>query len=218
MGDGVGESKTSARVERAQEWWEERSTMILRVGQGVLSITTGRRSSGDKETWWWNDKVQDVIKAMREARKMWETSGRQEGSYSYRQANKAAKKTVAMNELYEELETPEGERKISRIAKAKDFIKNNPIKDEQRVVLRDLDRIMGRWKGYFNKLLNGENNSFVFEDGEPNYGLSNRRNGVKVMLSRMKKGETIDMVGIPEDVWICLGKMGLKCMPSTGYV
>ena len=39
-----------------------------------------------------------------------------------------------MNELYEELETPEGERNISRIAKAKDFTKNNQIKDEQRVV------------------------------------------------------------------------------------
>ena len=42
-----------------------------------------------------------------------------------------------MNELYEELETQEDERKISRISKAKDFTKNNQIKDEQRVVLRD---------------------------------------------------------------------------------
>ena len=56
----------------------------------------------------------------------------------------------AMNELYEELETPEGERKISRIAKAKDFAKNNQIKDEQRVVLRDLDSILGRWNGVFD--------------------------------------------------------------------
>ena len=71
-----------------------------------------------------------------------------------------------MNELYEELETPEGERKISRIAKAKNFTKNNQIKDEQRVVLRD--RIMGRWKGYFDKLLNGENHGFDSEDGVPN--------------------------------------------------
>ena len=38
----------------------------------------------------------------------------------------------------------------------KDFIKNNQIKDEQRVVLRDLDRIVGRWTGYFYKLLNLE--------------------------------------------------------------
>ena len=62
-----------------------------------------------------------------------------------------------MNELYGELETPESERKISRIAKAKDLTKNNQIKDEQRVVLRVLGRIMGLWKGCFDKLLDGEN-------------------------------------------------------------
>ena len=76
-----------------------------------------------------------------------------------------------MNESYEELETPEGERKISRIAKAQDVIKTNQIKDEQHVVLRDRDRIIGRWKGYVDKLLNGENHRFVFEDGVPNDGL-----------------------------------------------
>ena len=46
--------------------------------------------------------------------------------------------------VLEEMETPYGEIKISRIAKAKDFTKNNQIKDEQREVLRDLHRIMGR--------------------------------------------------------------------------
>ena len=30
---------------------------VLRVGHDVLSITTRRRSPGDKETLWWNDKV-----------------------------------------------------------------------------------------------------------------------------------------------------------------
>ena len=42
---------------------EETSTTILRVGQEVLGMTTGRRPPRDKETWWWNDKVQEVIKA-----------------------------------------------------------------------------------------------------------------------------------------------------------
>ena len=48
-------------VENVQEWWEETSTTILRVGQEVLGMTTGRRPPGDKETWWWNDKVQEVM-------------------------------------------------------------------------------------------------------------------------------------------------------------
>ena len=77
-----------------------------------------------------------------------------------------------MNEVYEKLETPDGEINIYRIGKANDFTKNNQIKFEQRVVLRDLDRIMGRRKGYFDKLLNGENRRFVSEDGMPNDGLT----------------------------------------------
>ena len=32
------------------------------------------------------------------------------------------------------------------------------------------------------------------------------RNEVRVTLSRMKNGETTEMDGIPEDVWMCLGE------------
>ena len=76
------------------------------------------------------------------------------------------------------------------------------------VVLRDLDRIMGRWKGAFDKMLNGENYRFVFEDGVPDDGLTQGigRNEVRVTLSQMKKGETMEMDGIPEDVRMCLGE------------
>ena len=62
---------------------------------------------------------------------------------------------------YKELETPEGERKIYRIAKArdksaKDFTQIRQTKDEQGVVLWEHDQIIERWKGYFGKLLNEE--------------------------------------------------------------
>ena len=36
-------------VESVQEWWEETSTTILRVGQEVLGMTTGRRPPGDSK-------------------------------------------------------------------------------------------------------------------------------------------------------------------------
>ena len=100
-------------VDTVQEWWEETSTTILRVGQEVLGMTTGPRPPGDKEKWWWNDKVLEVIKAKKVAKKIWDASRRQEDNYRHRQANKASKNAVittnalAMNELYEELETPE---------------------------------------------------------------------------------------------------------------
>ena len=40
---------------------------------------------------------------------------------------------------------------------SKDFSHIKQIKNEHGVVLRDLDIIIGRWKGYFDKLLNEEN-------------------------------------------------------------
>ena len=80
-------------VESVHEWWEEGSKMMLRVRHEVLNITTGQRSPGYKETWWWwNNKAQEVIKSKKDAMKMWK---HQEGRYSYIQANKAAKKSVA---------------------------------------------------------------------------------------------------------------------------
>ena len=82
-----------------------------------------------------------------------------------------------MDEVYNELETPEVERKFYRIAKArdksaKDFTQIRQIKDEQGVVLWEHDQIIERWKGYFGKLLNEENPRTVFGDGVPNEGLT----------------------------------------------
>ena len=65
-------------LENVQEWWKENSTVILRAGQEVFGMTTGRRPFGDKETWCWNDEVKDAIRAKKEANKKWDASGRQE--------------------------------------------------------------------------------------------------------------------------------------------
>ena len=66
--------------------------VILRAGQEVLGMTTGRMPPGEEETWWWNDEVKDAMRAKKEAKKKWETSGRQEERDIYRQANKEAQK------------------------------------------------------------------------------------------------------------------------------
>ena len=50
-------------LENVQEWWEENSTVLLRAGQDVHGMTTWRRPPGDKETWWWNDELNDAIRA-----------------------------------------------------------------------------------------------------------------------------------------------------------
>ena len=117
--------------------------------------------------------MKDAIRDKKEAKKKWDASGRQVETYVYRQANKEEKKEVAiskahaMDEVYKELETSEGERKIYSIAKARDksandFTQIRQIKDEQGVVLWEHDKIIERWKVYYGKLLNEENPRTVF--------------------------------------------------------
>ena len=144
----------------------------------------------------------------------------------YIQAGKQGGKESSSNEqgtgnerLYEELETPEDERKIFRIAKArdkasKDFSHMKQIKNEHGVILRDLDMIIGRWKGYFDKLLNEEDPRSIFDDGVPNEGLTQgiSRNEVRVAISRMKNGKATGMDGIPVEFWKCLGEEGIDML------
>ena len=166
-----------------------------------------------------------MVKAKKVTKNIFEKSRRQEDKDRYRQANKVAKKAVAttkalaMNELYEELETPEDERNIFRIAKArdkatKDLSHMKQIKNEHGVVIRELDMIIGRWKGYFDKLLNEENPRSIFDDGVPHEGLTQgiSRNEVKVAISRMKNGKGREMDWIPVEVWKCLGEEGIDML------
>ena len=78
-------------------------------------------------------------------------AGRERHLKASKQGNKKAKKEVArskahaMDEVYKELETPKGERKIYRIANArdksaKDFTQIRQIKDGQGVVLWEHDQ------------------------------------------------------------------------------
>ena len=148
------------------------------------------------------DAVKDAVRVKKEAMKKWETSGRQEERDIYRRANKEAKKQLArskahaMDEVFRELETQEGERNIYRIAKARDksakeFTNINQGKDEQGVVLWEHGKITERWKGYYGKLLNEDNPKTVFGDGVSNEGLipAGNRLEVDVALKGMKHGK-----------------------------
>ena len=83
--------------------------VILRAGQEVLGMSTGMIPPGGNAIRCWNEEVKDAIRARKQAKKKWETPGRQEERVIYRQANKAAKKEVtiskahAMDEVYKQL-------------------------------------------------------------------------------------------------------------------
>ena len=51
--------------------WDKTAEMLRKTAETVLGVTFGKRK-GDKETWWWNEGVQESIKEKKEAKKAWD--------------------------------------------------------------------------------------------------------------------------------------------------
>ena len=72
-------------------------------------------------------------------------------------------KKRAHDDLYARLETKEGEKELYRLARqrnraGKDVLHVRVIKDENVNVMVNLEAVLKRWKEYFEKLMNEENN------------------------------------------------------------
>ena len=89
-------------------------------------------------------------------------------------AKRAAKRAVsvakgkAYDDLYQRLGTKEGEKDIYRMAricerKTRDINQIKCIKDGTYLLLVNDDETKGRWREYFDKLFNGENEGTIFE-------------------------------------------------------
>ena len=70
----------------------------------------------------------------------------------------------AYDDLYDKLETKEGEKELYRLARQRDRAKKNiqhvrVIKDENDNVMVKSETVLKRWKKYFVKMMNEENNN-----------------------------------------------------------
>ena len=151
-----------------------------------------------------------------------DTTGSQEDKERYKEAKKEAKRTEAVakdrawKELFGELETPEGEKKLFKLAKkrdkaSKDLTQIKQIKDDHGVVLTEKDAITARWKTCIEKLLNEENPRSLFGDGSQNHRVTQEptRLEVKRAVKKMKNGKATGPDKIPVEVWKCLGEFGI---------
>ena len=184
-------------------------------------MTFGKRK-GDRETWWWNDEVQKSIKEKKEANKAWDKTRNENTKKIYKEKKSKAKKAVAMakrrayDNLYARLETKEGEKESYKSARqrnraGKDVQHVRVIKDENGNVMVNSEAVLKRWKEYFEKLMNEENNRDPrTEETEMINEEVNCVSGeeVKNALRRMKKGEAVGPDELPVEVWKCMGEMG----------
>uniref|UniRef100_A0A8D8LWD9 Uncharacterized protein n=2 Tax=Cacopsylla melanoneura TaxID=428564 RepID=A0A8D8LWD9_9HEMI len=185
-----------------QDLWTSCKDAILGVGETVLGKTSGRGRPKDKETWWWNEEVGKKIKEKKNAKKKWDQTNNPEDKTEYKRLNKEAKRAVAqakakeLSEIYKEMETPEGEKNLYRLAKerdkaSKDFTHIKQIKNKDGVVLKGEEEIKLRWEEYYNTLLNEENPRLPTEESLPNQGITRNidRNEIIEALKATKNGK-----------------------------
>ena len=154
---------------RFQDQYKNLMRIFREAGIEVCGTSSGRRKEG-KETWWWNPKTEKAILEKKAGLEKWKRSGMLEDKEEYQRLNRKAKNVVAeeqrkvMDELYDKLNTKEGEKDIYRIAlererKTKDTGKVFTVKDENGNILKEIEEIKKRWKIYFEELYNEENQS-----------------------------------------------------------
>ncbi|KAK3573207.1 hypothetical protein QTP86_015118, partial [Hemibagrus guttatus] len=147
--------------------WETTAEVIRETGRKVLGVSSGRRKE-DKETWWWNEEVQDSIQRKRLAKKKWDMDRTEENRQEYKELQRRVKREVskakqkANDELYTRLDTREGEKDLYRLARqrdrdGKDVQQVRVIKDRDGRVLTSEESVQRRWKEYFEELMNEEN-------------------------------------------------------------
>ncbi|KAK3570820.1 hypothetical protein QTP86_027652 [Hemibagrus guttatus] len=134
--------------------WETTAEVIRETGRKVLGVSSGRRKE-DKETWWWNEEVQDSIQRKRLAKKKWDMDRTEENRQEYKELQCRVKREVskakqkAYDELYTRLDTREGEKDLYRLARqrdrdGKDVQQVRVIKDRDGRVLTNLEKAYDR--------------------------------------------------------------------------
>ncbi|KAK3522283.1 hypothetical protein QTP86_001624, partial [Hemibagrus guttatus] len=68
--------------------------VIRETGRKVLGVSSGRRKE-DKETWWWNEKVQDSIQRKRLAKKKWDMDRTEKNRQEYKELQRRVKREVS---------------------------------------------------------------------------------------------------------------------------
>ncbi|XP_046975612.1 uncharacterized protein LOC124541716 [Vanessa cardui] len=211
----------------ANECWNEMAGYIRKVAKDVFGESKGKGLI-DRDTWWWNDEVQNVLKEKKVAFKEWQIVKNVNASFKdkkkevYREFKRRAKKVVAVarakaqESLYNSLNSPRGQKDLYRITKererrSRDITYIKCMKDEAGKVLCKDEEIKERWKVYFEKLMNEENDwNGVLREAQVNKGLVREISMDEVMtaVKSMKNGKALGPDDIPVEVWKILKSEG----------
>ena len=170
----------------------------------------------EKESWWWNDAVQQAVSEKRRLFREWQRTREENDQKWYREANKECKRVVAIakenaySQVYEELKGKEGRKKIYKLANARkimatDIGRVTAVKDKDGTLLTGGDEVKNRWLGYFDEgslPVQGQIEEIYLEE-------------VITQLGNMKKNKACGPDCLPIDVAKALGDGGAIWMTGV---
>ena len=196
----------------------------MRAAEEVCGATKGGKPL-ERETWWWNEEVQESLRRKKDAFTKWQMQGGNELKDAYKNTKREAKAAVAKakneayKEWYDKMGTEEGERVIYKVAKQRarsrrDIGEVNVIEDQIGEMLTDEVKIKERWREYFSNLLNVENAREQLGDVPALEGPVQKisRKEVKKAIESMKQGKAAGSSGLPIDLIKHLGESGVDMM------
>ncbi|KAM3394643.1 hypothetical protein P3S68_003646 [Capsicum galapagoense] len=212
--------------------WDRAARCIKENAREVLGVSRGR-AGHHRGDWWWNEEVEKKVETKKEAyAKLVESKDEEEKRVNrkeYKLARKEAKsavtaaKTAAFESLYAGLQGKGGEKKLFRLAKARerkgrDLDQVRCIKGEDGRVLVEDGHIKKIWQSYFHKLLNDEGDRAIvlgeLEHSEECRDFSYCRRfkveEVRQAVHRMRRGRATGPDEIPVEFWKFVGEAGVR--------
>ena len=211
--------RSTEQKEVSELTWMNTYPIMIEAARKTLGESKGGKYI-EKESWWWNNEVQEAIQNKKEAFKKWKLSRTDEDRESYRNLNKiskgkcAAAKDQGYEALYNDLEM-NGPKRIYKLAKtrhrrSKDIDKITFVRDEEGKIQSEDNKIKERWKTYFSKLLNTRNTQTQELTGEKVEGpIENiEEDEVRRQLEKMKMNKAKGPDELPIEL--------IKKMKDTG--
>ena len=206
--------------------WSNIQKEMISAAEEVCGRTSGRRGR-ERETWWWNESLQQVITEKKEAYRRWQSTESAEDKRAYQIKSREAKRSVAAAkkeswiQWSSNLNTAEGRNKMFRVAAQmkkdkSDILGSNFIKNESGGIEVREEKVQEVWKSYFQKLLNEENENEIEEIAKvagPIESITLKE--VETAIKSMKSDKAPGPSGVTADLFKCAGRTGVVALHET---